>query len=223
MSVSIESLRPELLGQVGPMCARAFDDYPFLAELFPGPSERRARVSAGFYRTTVEDCLAHGVVHATVEDGRLTGVAAWLRPGGFPQSLGRQAVFLPTVWAGLRYFPGRARLALQALARLERYHPHTPPHWYLATIAVDPAHQGKGVGARLMRAGLTLAEETRAPCFLETAKASNRDWYQGFGFDLRRTEPCFDGGPPQWFMWRPAPAHEAPRADSEVARSTWGA
>ncbi|NTX04925.1 N-acetyltransferase [Myxococcus sp. CA040A] len=218
MTVSVQNLGPELLEQVGPLCARAFDDYPFLAELFPGPSEKRARVASAFYVATVRDCLEHGVVHATVEDGRLTGVAAWLRPGAFPQSLGRQAGFLPTVWAGLRHFPGRARLALQALARLERYHPHTPTHWYLATIAVDPAHQGRGLGVRLMRAGLALAEETRAPCFLETAKAANRDWYLGFGFDLQRTEPCFDGGPPQWFMWRPPEARSG-MGPEETART----
>ncbi|MCP3101960.1 GNAT family N-acetyltransferase [Myxococcus sp. K15C18031901] len=205
MTVSVQQLGPAQLPQVGPMCARAFDDYPFLAELFPGPSDRRAQVSSRFYRATVVDCLEHGVVHATVDDtGQLTGVAAWLRPGAFPQSLGRQAGFLPTVGAGLRYFPFRARLALQALARLERYHPHTPHHWYLALIAVDPAHQGRGLGVKLMRAGLALAAERDEPCFLETAKVSNRAWYEGFGFETRRTEPCFDGGPPQWFMWRPS-------------------
>ncbi|MFP2912773.1 GNAT family N-acetyltransferase [Pyxidicoccus sp. 3LFB2] len=206
MTVTVQELGPEMLDQVGPLCARAFDDYPFLAELFPGEPERRARVSSRFYIATVVDCLEHGVVHATVEAGRLTGVAAWLRPGAFPQSLRRQAGFLPTVWAALRYFPGRTRLALQALARLERYHPHTPPHWYLAVIAVEPSLQGRGLGARLMKRGLELAAAKGEPCFLETAKTSNRDWYRGFGFDTQREEPCFDGGPPQWFMWRPPEA-----------------
>ncbi|WP_338869725.1 GNAT family N-acetyltransferase [Myxococcus stipitatus] len=209
MTVSVQDFEPALMNQVGPMCARAFDDYPFLAELFPGPSEKRARVSSAFYIGCVKDSLKHGVVHVTVEDGRLTGLASWLRPGSYPPSLRRQAVYLPTLWAGLRHFPSRARLALQALARLERYHPPTPPHWYLDVIAVDPAYQGRGLGARLMRAGMELAEQTQAPCFLETAKASNRDWYQGFGFELQRTEPCFDGGPPQWFMWRPSPSSGA--------------
>lgn len=209
MSVNLQELGPELLEQVGPMCARAFDDYPFLAELFPGPPERRAKVSSRFYVATVVDCLEYGTVHALVEDGRLAGVAAWLRPGAFPQSLKRQAGFLPTVWAGLRHYPGRARLALQALARLERYHPHTPPHWYLAAIAVEPSMQGRGLGARLMKHGLALAAEKGEPCFLETAKESNREWYRGFGFEVQRTEPCFDGGPPQWFMLRTSSPTEA--------------
>lgn len=213
MTVTLQELGPELLDQVGPMCARAFDDYPFLAELFPGASERRAKVSSHFYLATVIDCLEHGTVHALVEEGRLAGVAAWLRPGAFPQSLRRQARFLPTVWAGLRHFPGRARLALQALARLERYHPHTPPHWYLAAIAVEPSMQGRGLGARLMKRGLALAAEKGEPCFLETAKESNREWYRGFGFDTQRIEPCFDGGPPQWFMWRPPEAAMAGQVD----------
>ncbi|NMO19421.1 GNAT family N-acetyltransferase [Pyxidicoccus fallax] len=203
MTVTFQELDRGLLDQVGPMCARAFDDYPFLAELFPGESSRRAKVSSRFYSATVIDCLEHGTVHAAVDDGKLAGVAAWLRPGAFPQSLGRQARFLPTVWAGLRHYPSRARLALQALARLERSHPHSPPHWYLATIAVDPAYQGKGLGVRLMKQGLALAAEKGDPCFLETAKGSNRDWYLGFGFQVQLEEPCFDGGPPQWFMWRP--------------------
>lgn len=206
MTVDIQELGRERLGEVGPLYARAFDDYPFLAELFPGASERRAKVSSRFFSATVLDCLEHGTVHAVVEEGRLAGVAAWLRPGAFPQSLRRQARFLPMVWAGLRHYPGRARLGLQSLARLERYHPHTPAHWYLAAIAVEPAFQGRGLGARLMRRGLELAEAKGEPCYLETAKPSNVEWYRGFGFDTQRIEPCFDGGPPQWFMWRPPPA-----------------
>ncbi|MFP2924653.1 GNAT family N-acetyltransferase [Pyxidicoccus sp. 3LG] len=220
MSVTLQELGPELFDQVGPLCARAFDDYPFLLELFPGAPERRAKVSTRFYEATVADCLEHGTVHALVEDGRLAGVAAWLRPGAFPQSLRRQARFASTVWAGLRHYPGRARLALQALARLERYHPHAPVHWYLAAIAVEPSFQGRGLGVRLMRRGLELAAQKGEPCFLETAKSSNKDWYQGFGFDIQRVEPCFDGGPPQWFMWRPPEAElgDAGRVDGVSAR-----
>jgi GNAT superfamily N-acetyltransferase len=216
MTVTLQEPGLELLDHVGPMCARAFDDYPFLAELFPGESARRAKVSSRFFLAIVLDCLEHGTVHALVEDGRLVGVAAWLRPGAFPPSLGRQARFLPTLWAGLRHFPGRARLARQALARLERYHPHRPPHWYLAAIAVDPTMQGRGLGARLMKQGLARAAEKGEPCFLETAKESNREWYRGFGFDIQRVEPCFDGGPPQWFMWRPP---EAPSEGTGRPRS----
>ncbi|MBJ6762550.1 GNAT family N-acetyltransferase [Myxococcaceae bacterium JPH2] len=213
MNVMLQELAPEFIDQVGPLCARAFGDYPLLAELFPNDAEKRAVVTSRVYHSTVVDCLEYGVVHALVEDKRLLGLAAWLRPGAYPQSLRRQAGMFSSATAALRYFPRRAGLGLQALIRLDRYHPHTPKHWYLATIAIDAGAQGKGLGARLMNRGLQMVDAKGEPCFLETARPTNRNWYQGFGFEVQRSEPCFDGGPPQWFMWRPP-------ADAAIHAST---
>lgn len=184
------------------MCVRAFDDYPFLHALFPGSSARRAHVSAAFYGATIRDCLRHGRVDAVMADGDVVAVAAWLRPGAYPLSLRRTAGFAPVVGQVLARYPSRAVRGVQALSRLERHHPVDPPHWYLATVAVDPDHQRHGLGRAVVRPGLDLADAHGDDAFLETAREDNAAWYHRLGFDTVVQDTCFPGGPPQWFMRR---------------------
>jgi GNAT superfamily N-acetyltransferase len=202
--IRIEQLDPADLPQVGDVSVRAFDDYPFMAELFPGPpgDPRRAAVARRFFTPGVADCLAHGVVDAAMDGERLTGFCAWLEPGAYPLSLRRSLPFAPMAGVALRHYPARARLGIQGLVRMERHHPNAPPHWYLAAIAVDPHCQGRGVGAQLIAPGLDRADTNGQPAFLETTRPSARDWYARLGFAVRTEVPAFSGGPPQWFQWR---------------------
>ena len=199
--VTTTTLHERDLDQVGPLCARAFDDYPLLEQLFDEPAGR-AIVAHRLYTAIVADCVAHGTVDAAFDGDTLLGVAAWLPPGAYPLTLRRQLAMAGVVTAVLRHFPRRARLGLQAINRIEADHPTDEPHWYLATIAVDPPAQGRGIGSRLVRGVLDAADERGQACFLETTKESNRAWYHRLGFDTQTTAPSFDGGPPQWFMWR---------------------
>ncbi|HWH32710.1 MAG TPA: GNAT family N-acetyltransferase [Egibacteraceae bacterium] len=193
-----------VMAQVAGLSARAFDDYPFMRELFPGEAgdPRRAGIARRFYAATVADCLAHGVVEVALDGDRLAGYCAWLRPGAYPMPAGRTVAFLPAAATALRRYPRRARLVAQALARVERPHPDHPEHWYLAAIAVDPADQGRGVGARLIAPGLRRADDGGEPCFLETTRPTAKDWYTRLGFAVQHAEPAFEGGPLQWFQWR---------------------
>ena len=200
--IDVVALPASRLEEATALCVRAFDDYPFLTALFPGPADRRAHVSAAFYGATLRDCLQHGQVDAAMEGGRVVGVAAWLPPGAYPLSLRRSAGFARVVARVLRFHPRRAVRGVQALARLERHHPSDPPHWYLATIAVDPDRQRQGVGGALVRPGLDLADTRVEDAFLETARADNAAWYHRLGFDTEVEDACFPGGPPQWFMRR---------------------
>lgn len=202
MAVEIVPLAEERLAPATELCVRAFADYPFLAALFPGPAHRRAPISRAFYRATIRDCLDHGRVDAAVEDGQLRGIAAWLVPGAYPLSVRRSLRFAPLVGQALGRYPSRAVRGIQALARLERHHPAAPPHWYLATVAVDPDHQGRGIGGDLVRPGLQLADERGEEAFLETARRGTAAWYARLGFDTEVEADCFPGGPPQWFMRR---------------------
>ena len=54
----------------------------------------------------------------------------------------------------------------------------------LLTIAVDPAHQGRGVGAELMRAWMAAAARTATDAFLEVASDNDAalSLYHRFGF-----------------------------------------
>lgn len=59
-------------------------------------------------------------------------------------------------------------------------------HWYLAAIGVDPEAAGKGLGSALLRPVLEVADTQGKPCYLETAAADNRPFYEKHGFVVVR-------------------------------------
>ena len=58
------------------------------------------------------------------------------------------------------------------------------PHWYLSVIGVDPDHQGKGYGSKLIKPMLERIEKTGYPVYLETNFEGNVGLYEHLGFDL---------------------------------------
>jgi len=56
-------------------------------------------------------------------------------------------------------------------------------HWYLAVLAVDPQHQGKGYASKLLNEMLSYIDEEGLPCYLETEGEKNIAMYQHFGFE----------------------------------------
>ena len=57
-------------------------------------------------------------------------------------------------------------------------------HWYLALIAVDPLHQGKGYASRLIKAKLREIDKQNLPCYLNAQNQDNLSLYEHFGFEL---------------------------------------
>jgi predicted N-acetyltransferase YhbS len=90
--------------------------------------------------------------------------------------------------------------AIKALDLIERAHPREP-HWYLAVLGTDPAHQNRGVGAALVGPVLAQCDAQGLGGYLESSKEHNIPYYRRFGFvvtgqiDLPR-------GPSIWPMWR---------------------
>jgi ribosomal protein S18 acetylase RimI-like enzyme len=85
-------------------------------------------------------------------------------------------------------------------------HPHVP-HWYLIHVGVDPAAQGRGLGARLLAPTLERCDREGTPAYLETARAANLPFYRRLGFEVT-AESEIIRGPTIWSMWR-APAAPA--------------
>ena len=56
------------------------------------------------------------------------------------------------------------------VAVIEQMGQHHPPepHWYLPLIGVDPARQGQGLGAALMRPVLAKCDAAGLPAYLES-------------------------------------------------------
>jgi ribosomal protein S18 acetylase RimI-like enzyme len=70
--------------------------------------------------------------------------------------------------------------------QMANYHP-TQPHWHLPLIAVDPAHQGKGLGDALMRHALQRCDCDHVPAFLESTNPRNITLYRRHGFEVLGT------------------------------------
>jgi GNAT superfamily N-acetyltransferase len=78
------------------------------------------------------------------------------------------------------------------------------PCWFLDMLAVHPTRQRQGLGGALLRHGLALAERDGLPAILETSQRANVAYYQAYGFELVDEATSPDGGPPIWFMRKPA-------------------
>src|ERR687897_655873 len=70
--------------------------------------------------------------------------------------------------------------AIKALDLIERAHPREP-HWYLAVLGTDPAHQNRGVGAALVGPVLAQCDAQGLGGYLESSKEHNIPYYRRFG------------------------------------------
>ncbi|KUL38871.1 acetyltransferase [Streptomyces sp. NRRL F-4489] len=172
--------------------ARAFVDDPMMRWFFPDDASREAAL--GRYYTTLftRQYAHHGVCERT-------GAAAafWVPPEA-------QAKAVPdeeTIKELLDILGDRAG-AFQGAVEAAAQHTPQEPHWYLAVIGADPAAQGQGQGAALLRSGLAKADAAGQPAYLESSKPENLPVYEHFGFTVRGEVRLPDGGPVLWSMWR---------------------
>jgi ribosomal protein S18 acetylase RimI-like enzyme len=145
--------------------------------------------AAAFAGPTFEDGTASAL------DG-LAAVALWLAPGSEPDAEAIGAILMETVAAA------RHEELFAVLAQMDEAHMEEP-HWYLPWLAVEPARQGEGLGARLLSHGLALVDESGLPAFLETPNPRNVGLYERHGFEVvavTESPTC----PPVTSMLRPA-------------------
>jgi ribosomal protein S18 acetylase RimI-like enzyme len=189
--------------QVAPaadLLARAFFNDPLFAYFFPDEAHRLRR-SAHTFRFLVRHALGKGRVRATSE--RLEGVIIYFHSSRMRKSLADQ----------LR-LGGPAMLVCQGLSAISRqiaaddymtalHGRHVAdPHTYLAVLGVDPAFQGKGLGARLVACMLG-DREAGSACYLHTHRRRNLDFYRRFGFELVEESVIPRSGVINWSLMRP--------------------
>ncbi|MCB5165825.1 GNAT family N-acetyltransferase [Streptomyces bambusae] len=177
---------------IGHTLARAFGDDPMMCWFFPDEGAREAALERYFTTLFARQYGLHAVCERTV-----SAAAFWVPPEA-------QAKAVPdaeTIRELQNILGDRAPVfgaAVEAAAG------HTPqePHWYLALIGADPAAQGQGHGAALLRSGLAKADAAGLPAYLESSKPDNLPFYEHFGFRVRGEVRLPGGGPLLWGMWR---------------------
>lgn len=194
-------LRNSQMREAARVLTRAFDDDPGVVWLFPDAGPRRRFLYWYFLRDLRYGHL-YGLTHTT--PGAVGAAAVWLPPDEphftLPRLLGAGFHSLP-----LKVGPGVLVRFLASMDLLARLHKRDAParHWYLATLGVDPPHQGRGAGGALIQPVLERADQEGIACYLETGKEINVHFYRKHGFEVVVQGYAPMGGTRFWTMLRP--------------------
>ncbi|HEY3828504.1 MAG TPA: GNAT family N-acetyltransferase [Solirubrobacteraceae bacterium] len=178
---------------------RAFLDDPVAmwscpaAALRPGVLER-------FHGARLRQLLDEQEVWTTAD---LSSAALWAPPGRWKTTV-RQDLEIARAMLHPRLLL-RGPLIGAGMLGLERSHPRTPPHWYLAVLGTDPTAQGQGLGSAVLGPVLRQCDEDGIGAYLESSKERNIDFYARHGFRVT-AEHRLPRGPKLWAMWRDARA-----------------
>ncbi|MBW5483143.1 GNAT family N-acetyltransferase [Streptomyces bambusae] len=181
---------------IGHTLARAFDDDPMMRWFFPDPATREDGLVRYFSTIFTRQYVRFGVCERTAAASSM-----WVPPGAQDK-----AVPDAELVAELAGILGDTADLFRQAAEAAAGQGAKEPHWYLAVVGADPAAQGQGHGAALLRSGLAKADADGLPVYLESSKPDNLPFYEHFGFTVLGEAQLPGGGPTLWPMRRePAP------------------
>ena len=184
------------LDQIRGVVGRAFLADPLSAWIFPDAMTRPSSVTA-FFGGLVEGYMRSGQrIDVVEEDGQVVAVAMWRLPND--SEIDWQSS--PSIGELLFALVGpRAQDLGTAFGEFTRHWPPSP-FAYLHILAVDPAHQGRGLGRRVIAPGIAAAREQGLSIGLETTNPRNHSFYRSVGFTDVETFEVADGAPPATAM-----------------------
>lgn len=193
--MNVHLARKDQRRTIAAMLARAFFDDPAISWIFPDRLERSKRLPKLFM--LLFDSDADKGMRLVTERGE--AATFWRAPGQSQTGLLETLVHLLPMLNCFGTAIGRGMAVGDAIEA------HMPPgeYWYLHIAGCDPIHQGKGIGAAVVRAGLERAVDGRFPAYLETPLEKNIGFYQSMGFAVTDEWTVPRGGPRFWSMWRP--------------------
>jgi ribosomal protein S18 acetylase RimI-like enzyme len=174
----------------------AFMDDPVTEWAVPAAGHRPG-VIRHFFRCYFDFHQGEGTIFV---DRERRGAAVWALPGNWRTSVA-QDLKVSRSFAHPRHWR-RAAVVATGLLGLERRHPPAPPHFYLASLGVEPAAQGRGLGSRLLQPVLEICDSDGIPAYLESSKRSNIAFYARHGFRVTGELRLSRRGPTMWPMWR---------------------
>ena len=166
---------------------RAFQDDPLFVYCFPDPVERKNKIAIhGEFLILVG--ILSGEVYIT--SSNIEGVAIWHPHGIKDQIRGTQSKEIRRRLRKVKRLEFSDSLLMERMGIFEEIansyqNEHVNfPHWYLAFIGIDPIHQSKGYGSKLLETKLAEIDEQNLPCYLHTENEKNVKFYEYFGFKL---------------------------------------
>ncbi len=199
-SVETLLLDDRTLDEVAAVATEAFADDPFFSFLSPSVRLRR-RGLAIYWRASVASLGERGLILGVRRDGRLVGVAAFVRPDGYPLPAMAQIRQAGAAFWALVARPAAIVSGSKYLLAIDKAHPREPL-WYLEMLVVEPSAQRGGVGGALQDHVYRLADQEQVPSYLETQKAENLGYYRRFGYEQVQELHPVKKGPPLWTMRR---------------------
>ncbi len=188
------------LDAVARVATEAFADDPFFAFLSPNMRLRR-RGLAIYFRGAVGSLGDRGLVLGVRVDGRVAGVAAFIRPGDYPLPISAQLRQSRAAFWALATRPKALVDGTKYLLATDKVHPHEEL-WYLQLLVVDPSAQRGGIGGALQEHVYPDADRDGLASYLETQKEANLAYYRRFGYEVVEELHPVKGGPPLWTMRR---------------------
>jgi ribosomal protein S18 acetylase RimI-like enzyme len=163
------------------MLSRAFKDE--FKDIFPDPEERRVKEP---YANEFLIRRDYSYSMAFITSPQLEGIAVWKHSDRRKERSFWRILTSGAIWQAIK-IGRKAFRKMQAYDQyVERKHDELVPanHWYLAVLAVDPQHQGKGYGRKLLNEMLAQIDIEGLPCYVETEGEKNVAMYQRFGFQV---------------------------------------
>ena len=183
----LKRLHEDQVEEASKVASRAFQDDPLFVYCFPDSTERKTKIA-----THSEYLILLGILSGEVyiTSNNIEGIAMW-QPHGIKNKKTRQQSkeFLKRLREVRRknfsdpLFKERMSI-FEEIANAFQIEQVNFPHWYLGVICVDPIHQGKGYGSKLIRMKLAEIDEKNLPCYLHTENERNVKFYEYFGFEL---------------------------------------
>lgn len=191
------------LTEITEVVADAFLADPPTAAVLPRTvPRRRARLEAFFRAVVCSGPLSEGTVDVARDrdTGRILGAAIWHGPDHHASVLRH---YLPQIPAFVKAVGPRGVVRAVAVSRASADHRPTAPHWYLQAMGVRTELQGRGVGSRLLRHRLAVADASGSAAYLESSTDATTMLYQRHGFAVLGLVTGFPGAAVPIAMWRP--------------------
>jgi ribosomal protein S18 acetylase RimI-like enzyme len=169
--VNVRTMTTDDEGRAIDTIALAFVADPITRWVWPN-AQQYLTAMPRFVRAFGGAAFSHGGAFCSDE---YAGAALWLPPGVHPDDE-RLGKLMETTAS-----PAAREAGPAMFEQMATYHP-TDPHWYLPLIGVDPAHQGRGHGAALMRYVLERFDREKRPAYLESTNPRNISLYRRHGF-----------------------------------------